>query len=76
MSSVFDKAKVSGIVGLAGAITAIFSGFVNFALMAALGAFLVTMLIQYGSVKIKILVPMTIGLLVALGIIFEKVGHL
>lgn len=76
MSSVFDKAKVSGIAGLVGAITAIFSGFLNFALMAALGTFLITMLIQYGSIKIKILVPITIGLILAIGVIFEKGGHL
>jgi len=75
LSSVLDKAKVSGIAGLAGAITAVFTGFVNLALMAALGTFFITMLIQYGSVKIKILVPITVGLIFALGLIFEKVNH-
>jgi len=52
-----DKAKISAIAGLLGAVAAVVYGFVNFVLLAGIGMFLFTMLIQYSSIKIKILVP-------------------
>ena len=57
MTKTFDKAKVSAIAGIFGAIAATVYGFMNFVLLAGMGMFLFTMLIQYSSIKIKILVP-------------------
>ena len=48
------KALVSAFAGLFGAIAAIFYGYANLTLMAGLGTFLFTLMVQYSSVKLKI----------------------
>lgn len=58
MSTAFDKAKIAGIVAVFGAISAFVYGFANFVLLAGLGTFFASLSIQYGSLKIKILVPL------------------
>lgn len=59
ISTILDKAKVSGITGLVGAIAAIFSGYVNLVFVAALASFFITMMIQYGAIKFKIIASLT-----------------
>lgn len=58
MSDVIDKAKIAGIVAVFGAIVTVVYGFANFVLLSGIGTFLATLLIQYGSIKVKILVPL------------------
>jgi len=57
MSIALDKAKISGIAGLFGAFAVFVYGFVNFVLIGGMATFLLTLMIQYGSIKVKILVP-------------------
>lgn len=57
MSAVLDKAKVSGIAGAISGFATILYGYVNFVLFIAVGVFLLTLMVQYGSIKVKILVP-------------------
>lgn len=57
MGEVIDKAKVAGIVAVFGAIATVVYGFTNFVLLSGIGTFLITLLIQYGSIKVKVLVP-------------------
>lgn len=49
-----DKAKISGIVAFFASIVAAIEGYPNYVLITALGTFLFTLMVQYGSVKFKI----------------------
>lgn len=53
MSVAMDKAKVSGIVGILGAIAAVVTGYASMFILAGFGTFFFTLLIQYGSLKFK-----------------------
>jgi len=57
MTTAMDKAKVSAITGAFGSLTAFVAGYTNFVMIAGMAAFLFTMMIQYGLIKVKILVP-------------------
>lgn len=59
MTVAMDKAKVSGIAGTVSAIATLFSPYSTYFIFAGLGVFLVTMLIQYGSFKIKFVASIT-----------------
>ena len=54
MSAITDKAKISGIMGVLGAVTAIAGGYTNMFLFAGFGLFFFTMMIQYGGIQFKI----------------------
>lgn len=54
MSVALDKAKVSAAVATFASIVTWIEGFPNYFLLTALGAFFFTLMIQYGSVKFKI----------------------
>ena len=68
MSTAIDKAKISGITALFGAIVAIIYGFANFAMFTSLVTFITMMMVQYGSIKVKILVPAALLLTLFAGI--------
>ena len=59
MTVAMDKAKVSGIVGTIAAIATFLSPYNVYFIFAGFGMFLMTMLIQYGLLKIKFAVSMT-----------------
>jgi hypothetical protein len=71
MSMVIDKAKVSGIVGAISAFATVLYGYVNFVLLVGIGVFLLTMMIQYGSVKIKLLVPAFTAIIFLLSLMYN-----
>lgn len=57
-----DKAMISGIVGALGAVAAVISGLPSMFMLAGFGTFFFTMLIQYGSIKVKLVVSLVGGL--------------
>ena len=57
-----DKAIISGIVGAFGAVAAVISGIPSMFMLAGFGTFFFTMLIQYGSIKIKLVASLVGGL--------------
>lgn len=59
MTVAMDKAKVSGIAGTVAAITTLLSPYNVYFIFAGFGMFMMTMLIQYGSFKIKFIASMT-----------------
>jgi len=73
MTVAMDKAKVSGIAGTISAIATLLSPYNAYFIFAGLGMFLVTMLIQYGSLKIKLVTSMT-GILLFLVTYFVEGG--
>ena len=54
MSVALDKAKISGVVAAFASIMALIDNYPNYVLLAGLGTFLFTLMIQYGSIKFKI----------------------
>lgn len=73
MTAVIDKAKVSGITGTISAVATLLSPYNAYFIFAGIGMFLVTMLIQYGSFKIKFVTSMT-GILLFLVTYFAEGG--
>lgn len=73
MSTVMDKAKISGIVGVVGAFATLLTGYVNLILFAALGTFIFSLMIQYGAVKFKIFLSLTPVILFVLMLLFKGV---
>ena len=58
MSIAMDKAKISGITGAFGAIAAVVAGYASWFLFFGIGTFVFTLMIQYGTIKIKIALTM------------------
>jgi hypothetical protein len=75
MTAVMDKAKVSGIAGAVSALATLFSPYNVYFIFVGFGMFLMTLLIQYGSLKIKLVASMT-GILLFLATYFVKGGML
>jgi hypothetical protein len=70
MSVAIDKAKISGIVAVFASIIALVGNYANLALLVCLGTFLFTLMIQYGSIKFKI-----VGSSLLIGFITWLVSH-
>lgn len=62
MNAVATKSTVAAITGLFGSLGAVFYGYGNLVPIAGIGLFLFTLLVQYGALKIKFLIPMGAGL--------------
>lgn len=75
MTAVMDKAKVSGIAGALAGLATLLSPYNVYFVFAGFGMFLMTLLIQYGSLKIKLVASMT-GILLFLATYFVKWGTL
>ena len=75
MTVAMDKAKISGVAGTVSAIATLLSPYNVYFIFAGLGMFLVTMLIQYGSIKIKFVASMT-GILLFVITYFVEGGTL
>ncbi len=71
MTVVMDKAKVSGIAGTVAAIATLLSTYNVYFIFAGFGMFMMTMLIQYGSFKIKFVASMTGALLFVITYLVE-----
>jgi len=72
MSVAMDKAKISGIAGVVGAITALVTGNIQYLIIGGFGLFFLTLMIQYGSIKIKAVMTLTGGIGFALMYIKEN----
>jgi len=62
MNTAFVKSVVATGTGIVASITAQLNGFANVAFLAFLGVFLLTLAIQYGALKIKIIISLLAGL--------------
>ena len=58
MNIALIKSVVATGTGIVASITAQLNGFANVAFLAFLGVFLLTLAIQYGALKIKIIIPL------------------
>lgn len=70
MKVVSIKAIVSGVVGSLGAIAAAVSGLSQMFIPVGFGLFILTLLIQYGSIKFKI--ATTLSTLFGLGVFYYE----
>ena len=62
MNTAFVKSVVATGTGIVASITAQLNGFANVAFLAFLGVCLLTLAIEYGALKIKIIIPLLAGL--------------
>ena len=67
------KAIVSAFAGLFGSITAIYYGYASLTLVAGLATFLLTLMIQYSSVKIKLAMSLA-GIAAVVALVFSHHG--
>lgn len=59
MKVVSIKALISGVTGFLGAIAAVTSGLTQMFIPIGFGLFMLTMFIQYGSIKFKVVTTLT-----------------
>lgn len=62
MNTALVKSTVAAGSGFFASIASLFYGYANFAMLAFLGVFFLTLAIQYNVLKIKIMIPFVAGL--------------
>ena len=61
MNTALAKSAIAAGTGFFASVTALFYGYANLTMLAFLGTFLLALSIQYGALKIKVMIPFVAG---------------